>query len=176
MNYPDFVATLAKPQSTYRERMDHSFIGMLGELGEIADAWKKHTIYEQPLDKKNILEELGDFRFYLQVGLTELNQIYEEVVKHRNVPIDFQSWDHLKLFLRTAERISTVRDMVDEKQTRAELRRNLYIVALHYGEMCRRFEVTEDQVIEANMTKLQKRYPSGYTNEHAKLRLDKQEH
>lgn len=175
MNYPDFVTTLAKPQSDYRERMDHAFIGMLGELGELADAWKKHTIYEQPLDFKNLIEELGDFRFYLQVGLTEMNQVYESV-DPKNLSIDFTGWDNLKLFLRTAAVLSLAHQTVDEKSSRDEIRRKLYNIGIHYEEMCRRFNTTDEQVIEANVAKLSKRYPNGYTNEHAKLRLDKQEH
>jgi hypothetical protein len=174
MNYPDFVATHAKPLSTYRDRMDHAFIGMLGELGELADAWKKHTLYEQPLDMKNILEELGDFRFYLQVGLTELNQIFKSV-DPKDLSIDFSGWDNVKLFLRTAAALSLTHQTVDEKSSRDEIRCKLYNIGIHYEEMCRRFNVTDGQVIEANMTKLMKRYPNGYTNEHARLRLDKQD-
>jgi hypothetical protein len=96
-------------------------------------------------------------------------------VDPKDLSIDFSGWDNLKLFLRTAAALSLTHQTVDEKSSRDEIRHKLYNIGIHYEEMCRRFNVTDEQVIEANMIKLMKRYPGGYTNEHAKLRLDKQE-
>lgn len=44
----------------------HASIGIAGEAGELVDAFKKYAVYGQPLDRENVIEELGDLEFYLQ--------------------------------------------------------------------------------------------------------------
>ncbi len=41
-------------------------IGISGEAGELLDAIKKQVIYRKPLDRENVLEELGDLEFYME--------------------------------------------------------------------------------------------------------------
>jgi len=43
----------------------HATIGLVGEVGELADAVKRNQFYGLPLDRENILEELGDIFYYL---------------------------------------------------------------------------------------------------------------
>lgn len=47
----------------------HAAIGIAGEAGELLDAVRKHVFDGQPLDRDNIVEELGDLCFYLQAAL-----------------------------------------------------------------------------------------------------------
>ena len=64
VRYDQFVLQLFKVDS--REGMlNHAVLGIAGEAGEIVDAIKKHTIYGKPLDQENVIEELGDIKFYL---------------------------------------------------------------------------------------------------------------
>lgn len=44
----------------------HMAIGVSGEAGELLDAIKKPTIYRKPIDRENVVEELGDLEFYLE--------------------------------------------------------------------------------------------------------------
>ncbi len=44
----------------------HMAIGISGEAGELLDAIKKQVIYRKPLDRENVLEELGDLEFYME--------------------------------------------------------------------------------------------------------------
>ncbi len=44
----------------------HMGVGVSGESGELLDAIKKHTIYGKPLDRENVIEELGDLEFYME--------------------------------------------------------------------------------------------------------------
>ena len=60
----------------------HCAMGVAGEAGELCDAIKKEIIYGKPLDRTNLIEELGDLRFYIQAtqniyGITE-----QEVLQH----------------------------------------------------------------------------------------------
>lgn len=88
IKFDEMVAGLAKPgqdiiESLTPEKADllHMAVGVSGEAGELLDAVKKHVIYNKPLDKENVKEELGDIEFYLEklrqnVGLTR-----EECIK-----------------------------------------------------------------------------------------------
>lgn len=44
----------------------HASLGISGEGGEIVDAVKKNWVYEKPLDRENLIEEIGDLLFYTQ--------------------------------------------------------------------------------------------------------------
>ena len=45
----------------------HGALGIATEAGELLDPLKKAVTYGKPLDKVNIIEELGDIYFYLQL-------------------------------------------------------------------------------------------------------------
>jgi len=44
----------------------HMAVGISGESGELLDAIKKAVIYRKPLDRINVVEELGDLEFYME--------------------------------------------------------------------------------------------------------------
>lgn len=110
---PAFVRARKKPPKAIYDSLDeshcdliHMAMGNSGEAGELLDAIKKHVIYEQPLDIKNVVEEMADLEYFME-GLRQAI-----------------GW--------------TRRDILDE----------LY-------------------------AKLSKRYPKGYSDQHAKERRDK---
>lgn len=55
----------------------HMATGVSGEAGELLDAIKKHVVYKKPLDRDNVVEELGDLRFYM-AGLMNAYGITED--------------------------------------------------------------------------------------------------
>jgi NTP pyrophosphatase (non-canonical NTP hydrolase) len=74
----DMVLALAKPgQQLVNEitpdkaHLNHMCLGIAGEVGELIDCVKKHTIYGKPLDLANLMEEVGDLLFYT-VGILNL--------------------------------------------------------------------------------------------------------
>lgn len=71
MRYSKFVDTLFKHDTDDMELM-HAALGITGEAGEIADAVKKAVVYCKPIDRANIVEELGDLRFYMQALMNKL--------------------------------------------------------------------------------------------------------
>ena len=65
VRYDNFVRNLFKPMTEPFMAL-HAALGVSGEAGELADAVKKEYIYMKPRDRGNIVEELGDLRFYIQ--------------------------------------------------------------------------------------------------------------
>jgi len=75
LRYDQFVLKLFKKMSDER-MLGHAGRGVCTEAGEINDCLKKHLDYDQELNIANLIEELGDMRFYLQAiqnhyGLTD---------------------------------------------------------------------------------------------------------
>ncbi len=67
-----------KPTSSQCELL-HAAIGIAGEAGELLDAVRKHLFDGQPLDRKNVVEELGDLCFYLEAACQAIGVTREEI-------------------------------------------------------------------------------------------------
>jgi|SRR5882672_1437074 len=65
-------------------RLIHAVLGMSSEVGELADALKKHIIYGKALDEVNILEENGDLSWYQAVMLHAIKRSISEA-HERNI-------------------------------------------------------------------------------------------
>ena len=78
----DIVATLS-PESAH---LLHMAVGVSGESGELLDAIKKAAIYNKPLGRENVIEELGDLEFYMEglrqgLGITREETIEANIAK-----------------------------------------------------------------------------------------------
>lgn len=62
--YPTIVAATARTELPKNEQLMNAVLGLSGEVGEVADAVKKHLYQGHELDVDNIAEELGDVLFY----------------------------------------------------------------------------------------------------------------
>lgn len=60
----------------------HMAVGISGESGELLDAIKKHVIYQKPLDRENVKEEIGDLLFYVSNLLQSTGFSFEDVLRH----------------------------------------------------------------------------------------------
>jgi NTP pyrophosphatase (non-canonical NTP hydrolase) len=81
VRYDMFVAQLFKP-GTEDFMMMHAALGIAGEAGELVDAIKKRCIYGKTLDIQNVIEELGDLRFYMEALCNLLRIDDQEVLQH----------------------------------------------------------------------------------------------
>lgn len=79
MTYAKFVNGLFKQMGTPASSLMHATVGISGEAGELLDAAKKHWVYGKELDRENIIEELGDLRFYYQAVLNQLDVTDEDI-------------------------------------------------------------------------------------------------
>lgn len=58
----------------------HMAVGIAGEAGELLEAILHHILYQQALDKENVVEELGDLEFYIEGFRNTLNIPREETI------------------------------------------------------------------------------------------------
>lgn len=91
--HAELVLALAKPGSAIVDALTpgqahclHMAVGIAGEAGELLDAIKKYTIYQKPVDRANVVEELGDLEFYMQglrfrLGITREETLEQNITK-----------------------------------------------------------------------------------------------
>lgn len=74
MNFIDYtpLARRSMKEMPYQEHLRHMSMGIVGEYGELIDAFKKTAIYGKPLDKVNLGEEVADLAWYVVGTLPEL--------------------------------------------------------------------------------------------------------
>lgn len=86
-HHAEMVAHLLKPAAVLLQQLDeskinvlHACVGICTEAGEAADAGKKYGFYNKPIDRENVVEELGDLEFYMQALRSELGITREETL------------------------------------------------------------------------------------------------
>lgn len=91
VNYDSFVASRVKDpkdiiaeMTLHKAEVNHYAVGVSTEAGELLDAAKKYVHYNKPLDRDNIIEELGDLEFYMSAMRQAIAVTREEVIQ-RNV-------------------------------------------------------------------------------------------
>jgi NTP pyrophosphatase (non-canonical NTP hydrolase) len=77
------VNTCAK-LDTHQEDILHLLLGMVTEIGELSDIFKKALAYKKEIDWVNVEEELGDAIFYIS-SFCRINNIDLEKVLETNV-------------------------------------------------------------------------------------------
>lgn len=73
LSHSGMVTAFAKPGEDILKTLTagdanlmHMLLGITGEVGELVDAIKKSIIYGKPLDRENVIEEMGDIEFYME--------------------------------------------------------------------------------------------------------------
>ena len=81
--YEEFVCALIAPMDD-KDNIHHMATGVAGEGGELLDCSKKTWVYKKPLDRANMIEELGDLEWYM-VGLRQMLGVSRHEVLAANV-------------------------------------------------------------------------------------------
>lgn len=82
LRYDYFVRCLAKKLDTQVLDLLHGAVGVVGEAGELIDSVKKTWMYGKPIDRANLVEELGDIRFYMQHIMNVVGISEQEILQH----------------------------------------------------------------------------------------------
>ena len=71
IDYSPLALRTAKPLP-HEQQVLHALLGLVTEVGELADCIKRHVIYSKPLDKVNLMEEVLDSFWYLNLYMYEM--------------------------------------------------------------------------------------------------------
>lgn len=94
ISYSEFVRNLWKHFPDERLEICHAAMGVSGEAGELCDALKNVAIYGKELDRDNIVEELGDLRFFMQAVMNRYQVTDEELLNANGVKLEkrYKDW------------------------------------------------------------------------------------
>lgn len=141
----------------------HAGYGLVTEIGEIVDAFKRQEFYKKPLDLVNLKEEVGDALWYVAIGYHGLNQCMDVVddvfEKGTVVSSEVQVEWLLKKLIHHASNVLNYYDEADLVSIDYDLRKIvtfLHYLALHYS-------FTLEEACALNIEKLRKRFPNGFT-------------
>lgn len=140
----------------------HMRMGVISELGELVDAYKKHIAYKKPLDFTNVREEIADICWYL------VNEM-----RFHELTINF---DFTKLEMNFSERLQPVQaahaitvGLTDAylKITEAPSMTNYYEYLKALYQLCHHLGIDFYVALDLNIKKLQARYPEKFSEEAA---------
>lgn len=79
--FREFVDYLFQSKNTGTEAFLHAAVGLAGESAEVLDHMKKLWVYDRPLDRDKVLEEMGDvFHYFMMLMIVmevPLNRVIE---------------------------------------------------------------------------------------------------
>lgn len=66
---------------TYGERLNLAALGLNGEAGQFADAWKKHIYHHKQFNTEQFILELGDILWYISLAAKPLGTSLQEIAE-----------------------------------------------------------------------------------------------
>lgn len=131
----------------------HMILGVISEIGELADAYKKHMAYGKELDRVNVLEEVIDACWYVANWATFINKELTDPKEVSYIPTpDPEIADYI-FYLSTTLDFTAPQYMLNQLYT-----------------FCLAEDISEEefyQALENNINKLKVRYPDKFTQENA---------
>ena len=146
---------------------EHALWGIADETGELVNPFKKFYAYDSPvLDVENVIEEMGDLIFYVVAWLQSIGidaKVIESTIL-RHVQATFTQIE------RRSSPITIINKIVDFRITTensgfALLKDVCFLAELH--------NIKVSRILQANIAKLDNRYPAGFSSDAALLRADK---
>jgi NTP pyrophosphatase (non-canonical NTP hydrolase) len=80
--YRDFVDVLFQSKREGNDGFIHPAVGMAGESAEVLDHMKKLWVYDRPMDREKVMEEMGDTFHYFVMMLIKLDTTLIEVIQN----------------------------------------------------------------------------------------------
>lgn len=166
------LALVTKPTSTsLTEDIQHSGFGLVTEIGEIVDAYKRQKFYGKPLDKVNLLEEIGDVLWYLVVGLYGLENGQPTEVTDIEDLGDISPLTTGFLLGRLSHYSSNVllysSGFDDQQAYENYLMQDFKLVLTLLRVLCVKEDLDWEKAKELNIAKLKARFPTGFTQHEA---------
>lgn len=184
MNFQDYMDSVDKRCKAlpFDQHLTHMGLGVIGEIGEIADALKKTSIYGKTMDVVHFKEEVGDCAWYavgyaLKTGVlaVELEAAYERGRQ------DYLQDDEYRVMtdgdfmaLNAFHAASIVVSLMDyrpyDPQAGYDMncaRSGAQGLMAVIGSICARLQFDIHEIFAMNDAKLEKRYGQRYSGEAA---------
>lgn len=133
----------------------HMLMGVISEIGEIVDAYKKELAYNKPFDRVNLKEEVADVLWYLcnwaTFELKDITSLFK---------------DQTFIEETSKSNIDYIFDFLDRG---LDFGNPIFTINNWYG-LCFKLGLTHEEIetgLENNINKLKVRFPDKFTTENA---------
>jgi len=133
--------------------MHNAVLGMIAEIGEIANLVKKNLFQEHPLDRQQMLLEIGDTLYYLAM--------FCHIVKQTPKLPGAIAEKLPEPCLALAQQVSSLTLSFEADPVGVSYRGRLGGIWERLAALCRTVDGTMEQAMEMNIDKLSRRYPAG---------------
>lgn len=159
-----FAALRTRTDLGRNDNRTHALMGMVTEAGEVVDIAKRKFAYGKPVDTVNLLEEIGDYLWYVAVLCDAVDHDYAAIVhaastSFEEIKEDQRVWSLTEVSLG----LSTVTPGILEGTRDVEESIGISIVFCLYALDL--YDMTIEQAQAANIAKLTARYPEKFTND-----------
>jgi NTP pyrophosphatase (non-canonical NTP hydrolase) len=169
------ITTLASPSAEH-SNLQHAGMGLITEVGEIVDSFKRSWFYHKDLDLANIKEEIGDVLWYIAVGYHSLSLVMPEEINNKylsspkSVTMCLGRLSHVvsNFYFFSELSIEANSELIDEDIY--ELNYDLDSILYYLSHLCTFLDLSLLDCAHDNIVKLAKRYPEGFTEFHANNR------
>lgn len=184
ITHPALVSALVKPGASILatltpEKADawHMASCIPGEAGELVTPLAQHALFGVPLDRENVVEELGDIEFYVEGLRAPLNIIRGTTLEYgEDIPSDDMTYVACALASRAADVFDVVKKWViyNEPLDRNSLHKALGNLEVALFAIRTHFGISYEETAAGNIMKLGKRYSKmTYSDQQAQDRADK---
>lgn len=160
--YPALAMSTAPNLGSAAKNITHASLGLISEVGEMADMLKRSLAYGKAFDPVNLVEESGDVLWYVVLLCTQTDHDFEMLLPRALYacdPIDMMVEDLAQFAGIVATRARQC-EMHGMKHTYTnELRRIVTTVE----KICRAAGYSIETAMDRNIAKLARRYPEGFT-------------
>lgn len=129
----------------------HASLGLITELGELTDIYKRNIFYGKEIDLVNVKEELGDIMWYLAIIYREFNYSPSGV-----------------RYITNQGAVELIQDMlltaINLNRLDKKVCNHLKDQIINFGKL---HNFTFEEILETNINKLKKRFPNKFTEYHA---------
>lgn len=101
-NYIPLAIRTMNPALSFSEKAENIALGLVGECGELSEIYKKHWFHGKPLNREDVIKEVGDVFWYIANAMYLINGPCAERVRrelligpHKNKPVA-SNWRALK--------------------------------------------------------------------------------
>lgn len=178
MNFEQYIPLALRTASPLarNDQIEHAQIGIVTEVGELADAVKRNLAYGKDLDITNLVEEVGDVWWYVALLVRELEvkpRVIERMIEDAyDAPLDpsVSLSQHVRLMASLAGALASYRELGENPTL---ILSTLLPLLVHF---LKRFDRLTHEALEANIEKLHNkskgRYKDGEFSTEAALNRD----
>lgn len=159
------LAMRTAPDLGPKKNVIHASLGMISEVGELADLLKRVVAYGKPFDAINAVEECGDVLWYIVLLCRESKLDFEPLFpQHQYAPdsIDILVEDLANVVGELTTKVRLNLDLDKQATYRCELYLRRIITTL--DKICRTAGYSIDIAMDRNIGKLARRYPDGFSD------------